>query len=287
MAVLVLSLVAAGVMLLDPPAEQPEVKYDKTPILFVHGHGLSPKYWDRMIARFAEAGYPQEYLLAVDIRPRRMSNISAAENFIAPAVDKLLSDARAASSAAGFGATLQRVDIIAHSMGAISSRWYAARIAPQKVRTWIAIAGTNSGTDAMCEHHDDGARELCPAYAKSVAESKIQVELNGVPEVPKDATPYGVGADSPDVVSVRDSATRYILFLTVRAPDDEWIVPPGSAEIDGAGGIDVMLPKGLAVSETSPGNFLLEEASDHDMLPRNPVVIETVAAMLAARDEAG
>jgi hypothetical protein len=32
---------------------------------------------------------------------------------------------------------------------------------------------------------------------------------------------------------------------------------------------------------------LLEEASDHDMLPRNPVVIETVAAMLAARDEAG
>src|SRR6266446_6779768 len=103
--------------------------YARTPVLFVHGHGLSSADWRPLIENLAVSGYPREYLNAVDIVPNTMANVRAAKSVIAPAADSLLVAANAAARRAGYrGEVPRRLDIVAHSMGVVSSRWYAAKL---------------------------------------------------------------------------------------------------------------------------------------------------------------
>ena len=233
-----------------------------TPVLFVHGHGLSSATWQPLVDYLHRHGYPEEYLSAVQITPNRMANISAAETAIAPAVDRLLTQAVELAEKNGVNLP-KKVDIVSHSMGAMSSRWYAAKIHPEKVRRWISIAGANHGSNALCQHTDDGAGDLCPAYAKTVAQSEIQLELNGTPKAPIDETPYGIGDDTAGVESIPAEAHRRIAYFTVRLAEDEWIVPADSATLSGAGGIYVEIPDGI--SEAAVGNFLLDGDSEGHM----------------------
>lgn len=259
--------------------------FQRAPVLLVHGHGLTPEYWDELTAHLVGIGYPREYIRTVEIRPSRMPNVEAAERFIAPAAERLIEDAASAARSAGVsGADIERIDIVSHSMGAVSSRWYATRMQPERVRTFVTIAGANSGTDALCEHTDDAAREMCPAFAASEEQSAIQVELNGTPDARVDQTPFGIGKDPADVRSLRPGESGNIAYFTIRIELDEWIVPASSAELRGAGGVPVKLPTDLRVDETSPGNYMLPGVTHHDSLPRNERIIELVVALLGARD---
>ena len=260
-----------------------EPDYMRTPVLLVHGHGLTPEYWDTLTTELYRRGYPVEYVQAVEILPSRMANAEAANRFIVTGAERLLEIARARRPT-GSAARSQRIDIVSHSMGAVSSRWFAARIAPHHVRTFIAIAGANSGTDALCEHNDNGAREMCPAFAATVEESRIQVELNGTPAEPLDPTPFGIGTDPAGYPRVEPDESRNIAWFTIRIDSDEWIVPGASAELSGAGGVVVELPSGHPVKETRPGNFLMPGITHHDSLPRSEPVVKLVASLLAARD---
>src|SRR5207253_2331906 len=116
--------------------------YARTPVLFVHGHGLSSADWRPLIEHLAVTGYPREYLHAVDIVPNTMANARAATSVIAPEAEALLARAEAAARRAGYsGKVSRRLDIVSHSMGVVSSRWYAAKLRPDLARAWIGLDG--------------------------------------------------------------------------------------------------------------------------------------------------
>lgn len=260
--------------------------YSHTPVLFVHGSGLNSSTWQPMMQHLQQIGYPPTYLHAVDIKPNNEANDRAAAAFIAPGVESLL--AKAQETARNAGAPIPvKVDIVAHSMGAVSSRWYIAKLHPERVRTWISLAGANHGTNALCGHSGAGNQQMCPAFATLGAESALQVALNGTPSAPIDETPYGLGIDSLPVKRIPPDADRNILYLSVRIEPDYWIKPENSAVIDGAGrrdGLPIPIPAGVPVQETSPGNYLFLSRVGHDPLPQHPDLIRLVVSMLSVRD---
>lgn len=222
-----------------PAIAQVPPDYSRTPVLFVHGHGLGSGTWQAMISDFAANDYPPEYLFSVDLVPNNGANVRAAEMFIAPAAESLLVRAgRAARNAGHTGPRPERLDIIGHRMGGVSSRWYAAKLRPDRVRTWMAVVGANHGTNALCPFDDDGAREMCPAFATDPVQNKVQIDLNGTTVAPIDETPDGGGMNRPEIVRIPPDISRRILYYSIRIDPDEWIKPESSAIIDGAGGKD-------------------------------------------------
>ncbi len=259
--------------------------YARTPVLFVHGHGLSSADWRPLIEHLAVTGYPREYLHAVNIVPNTMANVRAATSVIAPAVDSLLAGAKAAAQRSGYrGEVPRRLDIVSHSMGVVSSRWYAAKLRPELVRTWIGLAGANHGTQALCPFRDEASREMCPAFATNARTHPLQVALNGGEGARVDETPYGLGLDRPGVARIPPDGRHSILYLTVRIEPDSWIQPEASAVLDGAGGVPLTVPAGVPAEETGPGNFLFRARVGHDPLLNHPDLMRLVAAMLALRD---
>src|SRR5438093_2581383 len=167
--------------------------YARTPVLFVHGHGLSSADWRPLIEYLAANGYAREYLHGVDIVPNTMANAQAATSVIAPAVDSLLARAKTAAQRAGYrGEVPRRLDIVSHSMGVVSSRWYAAKLRPERVRTWIGLAGANHGRQALCPFQDQACREMGPAFASNARTHALQVALNGKERDRVDEAAYGL-----------------------------------------------------------------------------------------------
>jgi hypothetical protein len=265
-----------------------ERDFSHHPVLFVHGHGLSASDWEQAIEYLRQKGYPAEYLHAVNIKPSRMANIRAAKTVIQEAALSLLDNAKTAAQNNKYKGQLpQRIDIVSHSMGAVSSRWFVAKLQPHYVRTWISLAGANHGSNALCNHTDAGANDLCPAYARTAEESKVQLDLNGTPRAPIDETPYGIGVDRKKIQRIDPDSHRSILYFTVRIEPDNWIKPEHSAILDGAGGVPVKIQRGTPVIETTPGNFLFKADVDHDSLPRHSQLIRFLALLLAVRDVGG
>jgi len=235
-----------------------------------------------MIEEFRKAGYPGSFLQAIDLVPRDGDNIAAAKAQIAEAVEALIDSVHRARSQYGCpGLTPRaRVDLVAHSMGAVSSRWYAKFISPESVRTLVTIAGANHGTDELCGRTGTGDSQLCPAFAKSAELSEIQVSLNGLPGGDIDETPYSSSPDPLDIESVYPTPSRLITYFSIRLDPDRWIVPAESALLSGAGSPAKSSQHFPALQETSPGNFLFQRRVSHDDLPTDPAVIEFVRYLL-------
>jgi len=254
--------------------------YSRTPVVFIHGHGMSSNDWDEMIRYLSNMGYPREYLHSVEIEPNKMGNVDAAQTVIGPAVDSLLESARSAAEETGYSDTLpQRVDLVSHSMGAVSSRWYATRMKPEYVRVWISVGGANHGTNVLCRYSDDGAADLCPAYATDPEKNPVQVMLNGTSERRVDETPWGIGRDPDNRPRIVPDKNRRIVYYTIRIEPDHWIEPAESATLIG-GGSAVRLIDDRRFTETSPGNLLLLAEMIHDDMPWEDDVIAVVEMLL-------
>lgn len=245
--------------------------FDRTPVLLVPGYGGAAGSFANMRSYLIAHGYPAEFVRAIDLVPGDGPNQAAAELQIAPAVESLLADVNAFLAGAGYtGFPKDKVAILGWSMGAASSRWYTAKVAPERVERWIGLAGANHGTQCACDRscgipapvsHPNGLDDLCPPFAAAGGPA-VQLGLNGVPGGDVDETPYGYGADGPGKATVADEAGRAIFYFTVRAGNETYITPNASAEIDGAGGTPVVLPSGSPAQETSQGNYLLP-GEDH------------------------
>jgi len=211
-------------------------------------------------------GYPPEYLRAIQLRPKYGSNIIAAEELIAPAIEDFLDEINTLIRTKKPSlARKTKVDLISHSMGALSARWYTAKVQPDRVRLWLSLAGANHGTNVLCKYQGLGADELCPAYAKHKKDSRIQFELNGLPKrADVDETPYGIGKDSPDVDSVSPNLDLRIIYLSIRTSPDEWIKPETSPILDGAGNLPFKMPQAVPAKETTPGNIIMTNKVGHD-----------------------
>jgi triacylglycerol lipase len=125
------------------------------PILFVHGYAGNGGNWQDMKAKFLSDGWQPAELYACNYSFTASNVASATE--IASQVDEIIRKTGAA-----------RVDIIAFSMGSISSRYYLKNLGGSaKVDAWVSLAGPNHGTDAV-ENNNCAftpCREIIPGSA--------------------------------------------------------------------------------------------------------------------------
>jgi triacylglycerol lipase len=121
----------AGLEASFAPAPAPTTR---NPILFVHGWSGNGSQWNTVISRFKADGWTDAQLMAFSYNTSQSNATTAQE--IATRVNQLLTTN---------GAT--RVDIITHSMGGLSSRYYTKNLAGDvKVDAWVSLGGPNHGT---------------------------------------------------------------------------------------------------------------------------------------------
>lgn len=105
-----------------------------TPILFVHGWNSSSSTWTTMIGRFKTDGWTNAELANFSYNTSQSNATTAA--IIQGKVDSII---------AATGSP--RVTIISHSMGALSSRYYARHLGGDgKIDALISLGGPNHGT---------------------------------------------------------------------------------------------------------------------------------------------
>lgn len=172
------------------PGELPELLHD--PILFVHGYGGNGGNFQEVKARFKADGWLDEELYAYNYRFSASNAVSAEE--IRAQVDDIIATTGA-----------DKVDIIAYSMGSISSRYYLKNLGgAAKVDAWVSVAGPNHGTDTA------GSCSFTPCREIEIG-SAFLVALNAGDETP--------------------GLTRY---ATWRSPCDQTINPDQSVILAGA-----------------------------------------------------
>ncbi len=117
------------------PAPPPPTSSSNRPILFVHGWNSSASTWDTMVASFKAAGWTDNELYRWSYDTSQSNATTAHE--IATRVNDI-------RSATGW----DKVDVIAHSMGSLSSRYYLKNLGGDLlVDDWISLGGPNHGTD--------------------------------------------------------------------------------------------------------------------------------------------
>jgi triacylglycerol lipase len=106
------------------------------PVLFVHGYGGTAALWDTMINHFKEDGWTDGELFT-------MSYDSAHSNVLTAGLIKEKVDGILAQTGA------ERVDLVTHSMGGLSTRYYLKFLGgASKVDAWVSLGGPNHGTAA-------------------------------------------------------------------------------------------------------------------------------------------
>ncbi len=168
------------------------LKHD--PILFVHGYGGSKANFDTMRQRFIDDGWQDFELYAYTYSFIDSNASSAAE--IRDQIDRIIRTT---------GAT--KVDIIAHSMGSISSRYYLKNLGgSDKVDAWVSLAGPNHGTE-------DVENQKCnfTPCTEIIPGSAFLLSLNAVDETP-----------------------GLVRYATWRSTCDTTILPTGSVSLFGA-----------------------------------------------------
>lgn len=107
----------------------------KRPILFVHGWNSSAATWDTMVANFKNNGWTDAELHRWSYDTSQSNTLTAQE--VASRVDSI-------RSTTGW----DKIDVIAHSMGSLSSRYYLKNLGGDlEVDDWISLGGPNHGTD--------------------------------------------------------------------------------------------------------------------------------------------
>lgn len=144
------------------------------PVIFWHGWNSDDGTFGIMKNKFAAAGYDRTDLCSESYNTKQSNRDTARQ--LKDLVDKVKAHSPDGS-----------VDIVAHSMGSLSSRWYLKKLnGTQYVKNWVSIAGPNHGTRianggdvyAYCLiKKDQGCLEMSPT-------SGFLAELNTAPEAP-------------------------------------------------------------------------------------------------------
>ena len=127
-------LAGLALLFVIAPAAPPAQALAHDPILFVHGWNSNSSTWNTMISRFSADGYAANELHNWQYNYSQSNAATAAE--IQTKINSIL---------ATTGAT--KVDIISHSMGGLSSRYYLKNLDSTKVDEWVSLGGPNHGTD--------------------------------------------------------------------------------------------------------------------------------------------
>ena len=126
-----LAVALATVSLLAPAAA---TAVARDPILFVHGWSESGSVWNTMISNFSREGWTRAELTNWSYNTSQ-SNVTTARE-VSTRVNEILRST---------GAT--KVDLITHSMGGLSTRYYLKNLSgTEKVDDWVSLGGPNHGT---------------------------------------------------------------------------------------------------------------------------------------------
>lgn len=162
------------------------------PILFVHGWNASSSTWNTMVNRFQSDGFPVSLLFNWSYDHRQSNAVTAME--IEQKVFDILNQTGA-----------EKVDIVVHSMGGLSSRYYLKFLnGTAYVDAWASLASPNHGTDFA---------NLC--WDTSCFEMRI-------------------GSAFLDDLNAGDETPGAVRYRTWRSPCDTVINPDSSVTLQGA-----------------------------------------------------
>jgi triacylglycerol lipase len=177
------------------------------PILFVHGYNATAGGWSSMISSFRQSGWPYPYYLNDWNYDWSQSNISTA-SAISAKVNQIL---------ATTGRT--KVDLVTHSMGSLSARYYIKNLGgAAKVDDFVSLGGLNHGTSAAklslpvigCSGNPTPCGEM-------LENSTFLNTLNSVDETPGSVQYWTVASDCDPVVnsdSVKLSGAQNEIWIT-------------------------------------------------------------------------
>ncbi|WP_018639152.1 esterase/lipase family protein [Parafrankia elaeagni] len=180
------ALVLAGAAVLTVSTSASAAPPD--PVIFVHGFNGSASTWTDMVADFQAHGYSSSEV-DVFVYDSHQSNVTTA-NQLATRVSAV----RAATGAA-------KVDLVTHSMGALSSRYFLKSLGGTSVvDDWVSLGGPNHGTSTavLCSWLYTACSQMSPG-------SSFLTTLNAGDETPG-AVSYGTWWSSCDEVINPDSS---------------------------------------------------------------------------------
>ncbi|MFI1963355.1 esterase/lipase family protein [Streptomyces pathocidini] len=166
-----------------------------TPVVFVHGYNADPGVWGALREDFEADGYTDAELFSF-----RYDTSQSVNEKIAGELESYVEDVLAETGA-------EQVDLVGHSFGSLSIRWYAKFGAGKDtVDHLVSLAGPNHGTNWAwaCAFWDQACRDMTPG-------SYVQKNLAEGDETPGD-----------------------IAYATFWSDCDEMINPHTSVELDGA-----------------------------------------------------
>ena len=205
--------VAARPASVDPVVVPPP---EPVPVLLVPGWGDREEHLAELRARFTAAAWDDEHVLALSFEDPVGSNRDHARE-IAEAVLRL----KARTGA-------EEVDVVAHSMGGLATRYYLLNGGAVHVRKAVFLATPHRGTISAHFAWGEGAREMEP-------QSPFLLGLLRAQPIPD-----GVRA------------------ITIRTPLDLHVVPPESATLPGVPGLEVCCPTHAGLLEDEATFELIE-----------------------------
>ena len=150
--VVALPLLAACGSITDPAphlARRPKPAH--APVLFVHGWNSSASAWTTMVGRFRKDGWTSAELASFSYNTAQSNATTAA--IIGGKVDSIL---------AATGQT--HVNIVTHSMGALSARYYVRNLGGDgKVNALVSLGGPNHGTSTAYACFQTACFEMQPS----------------------------------------------------------------------------------------------------------------------------
>lgn len=180
---LVAAVVAASFLAVPTLASAAE-----NPILFVHGWNSSGSTWNTMIGRFAADGWTSAELNNWSYNTAQSNATTASQ--LSTRVNSILATTGTA-----------KVDIVSHSMGGLSSRYYLKNLGgTAKVDAWVSLGGPNHGTSTanLC-FWNTSCFEMRPG-------SSFLSALNSVDETPGTTVRYRTWWSPCDEVINPDSS---------------------------------------------------------------------------------
>ncbi|SEC86605.1 Triacylglycerol esterase/lipase EstA, alpha/beta hydrolase fold [Streptomyces sp. 3213] len=194
-----LSAVTTSLLLSLSLASTPAHAASHDPIIFVHGLSGSASGWDDWVADFEADGYSSSELFAWSY-DWTQSNVTTASQ-LAAEVKSVLAQTGAS-----------KVDIVGHSMGTLSSRYFLKNLSGTSyVDHFVSVAGVNHGTTIA---------SLCGWLYTSCKEMQTGSSF---------LTALNSGDETPGSVS----------YAAYWSDCDEAINPDTSAELSGATNVDV------------------------------------------------
>jgi triacylglycerol lipase len=138
------------------------------PVIFVHGYNADPGVWGGMISDFKADGYKDGELFSWGYDTHQSVNEVLAGEF-ADYVSYVLRTTGAS-----------KVDLVAHSFGSLTTRWYVKFLGGTgTVDHWVSLGGPNHGTYLTwaCVIWDQACRDMSPG-------SYVQDQLAAGDETP-------------------------------------------------------------------------------------------------------